>query len=231
MLDFNKIQKILEKEFGTADYQSRIMQIATILDKLDMDQEEGAEELVAKEVIERITGKVRYLKEKDMMDAQFMGYVKSIEELNEDIDGERKIQNELIKDFVNIGSVSIDHNEKRTLKAKMEQIKEIEKEVKEGKKFAEIKIGKQTANDWLSDVTGKLKIKDSKFIRERVRKIRDRNQKNYKTGTATDLIRKVVTKNDLKNMSSREICKKYEFDYNGTTRKFISRLRLKLETA
>lgn len=228
-MDFSKIQKIIEDEFGTAEYQARILQIATILDRLDMDQETGAELLIAKEVIGRITGKVRYLKEMDVMDAQFVGYVKSIDELNEEVDGRHEIQNERIADFVNIGSVSIEHNEKRTLKGKIDQIKEIETEVKAGKKLTEIVIGKQTANDWLSDVVGKLKVGDSKFIKERIEKIRKKSQANYIGSTATDLIRRVVTKNDLKNLSSREICDKYEFDYNGTTRKFISRLKLKLE--
>lgn len=229
MIDFSKVQKILEEELGTRVYRARVIHIATLLDKLDMDREDGAEELIAKEVIDRISGKVRYIKNMDVMDAQYVGRVKSLEELNEKVNGETEIEAERIKDFINIGSVSIDHNEKRTLKSKIDQIKEIEKEVKEGKKLTEIRIGKQTANDWLSDVIGKLKVGNSKFIKDSIRRIRKKSQDNYIGNTATDLVRRVVTKNDLKNMNSREICDKYKLDYNGTTRKFISRLKLRLE--
>jgi hypothetical protein len=231
MIDFGKVQSIIEEELGTRVYRARVMQIATILDRLDMDNENGAEELIAKEVVNRVLGKVRYIKKKDVMDANPVGRVISLEsiieeEKNNNIYVDRE---ERIKDFINLGSVNINHNEKRTMKAKIDQIKEIEEKITAGKTLIEIEVGKQTANDWLADVTGKLKIGENKFIKDRIEKLREKSQKNYIKSTATDLIRREVTRKDLKNMSSRDICEKYDFDYNGSTRKFISRLKLKLE--
>jgi hypothetical protein len=226
MIDFDRIQKLLEEKLGTREYRSRVLQIATLLDRLDMDADDGAEELIAKEIFNKISGKTRYIKDKDVLDAQF---VSSLDRLTEAEDGINTIESEQIQDFVNLGHTPLTHSEKRTLKSKIDQIKDIEKEVQAGKKLIEIPIGKQTANDWLSDVVRKLKVGDSEFLQQRIAKIRKKSQENYRKSTATDLIRRVVTKNDLKNLNSREICEKYELDYNGTTRKFISRLKLKLE--
>lgn len=232
MLDFEKIHAILEKELGTKTYRLRIIHIATILDRLGMDKEEGAEELVASEVVRVIFGKTsnnRFVKKKDMLDAY---YVESLDRIKED-NREDKIHAESIQDFVNVGSTDLAHNERRTLKSKIDQIKEIEEKVKHGEKLNQIKVGKQNANEWLSDVRGKLNVGDSAFVKEKISKIREKNKKNHKKGTAIDLIRKTIAKNELiaikeKRMTSKEVLEKHGMESNGSTRKMVSRLVLSL---
>jgi len=63
-----------------------------------------------------------------------------------------------------------------------------------------------------------------------VKQLRKISQDKVIKRSATDQIRQKVTDEDMRKLSCKEICEKYDFDFkSGTVRKFISRLKIKAQ--
>jgi len=231
-INYDEIQVTLQHELGTKEYMKNILQIANVMSKIDnIPYAEGLEELIADIVIDYIRGTRRYLGKKDILDSKMtrsLDYL--IQLLDSDdpvVSNETTIQAERIQDFQELGPVRKNAVNQRSIGEKLERLDWIEEQIREQKKpLVKIQIGKQTANDWLSDLVGKEKDGDKRYLLNRVKEIRELSQQTFKKGTVTDKIRAMVSLEELKKDSTETICKKYGLDYDsGSIRKIISRLR------
>ena len=234
MVNYEKVQKLIEAALGSEEYQGWVMEIAEKLNVIDADAREdlpGREELIAKEMVEWINGERRYLGTKDMMDIKNVTSLDYLKEksVSPGYDDTNLIETEDINEFQNIGSEQVNELNVRDVTGKIARVKWIKEQLLEdkSKSLVSIQVGKQTANDYLSDLAGKEKDGDTEYMQALIEDVRKLSKANFTKGTTTQKLRTLIAKQELKNWSTEKICDKYHLDYTlGSIRKLISRLKL-----
>jgi len=237
-MDYDKIRKEIIKIVGQSEYNLRLVEIAEMLDRLktdDFPEGDGAEELAAKVVAETVIGKRQAKFGNRWTCTTQLTSLEAITEKHDDEDSNdavRRIATGNVNKFVKIQTAP-KKAQRFSLKDRMDRVQAVRDALLKDSKLLLSKmpsgeVGHQTMNDWLSDLKGKTLDRESKYLNEMIDECFKISKQNYKRHTATDLIRRTVTKEELLGLSCREICDKYDFDYSsGSIRKFISRLKRK----
>jgi len=240
------VRDLIIAEIGLNDFNIHVLEIAEVMDTVSFKEDaKGAEQALAKIVIETIRGDRRYLENKDMLDSY------QIESLDKLVDESMKkesnshadvvVEHESIADFVSIGDghkgnmKETQQENLRSVKDKEAKLDWIESRIKENPKLTLINIscGKQTANDWLSDFIGKEKDGKFEYFRNKVNAIREISRGNFKRQTTTDKLKVMLTDIQLRKMNTELVYNMLITKYGriasyGSVRKLISRIRLKI---
>jgi len=221
------ISTIIET-IGEKEYQENLYKIANILSKLyDNDYAKAGvvnpEILMAEDALRKLNNSRAQIKGKDIMDDEHLYPI--IEEI---VDSPEYGNVRMVTEIGRTARTQI-----RSTRDLLDAIEDIKIKMENDSTLYLTKIrvgdGKQTANDFLSDVAGKSVHTDSKPILELIEKVRKLSRMNYdKTANKTAQIRDMITKEDLKSLKCKELCAKYNLDFkDGKIRMFISRLKKK----
>lgn len=234
-LNLDYIRENIVAAIGSDSYIRHIDWICDILDDLHAEsfpEGPGIDDLTVKFVVDKIQGNRQSTGKKDlldMLDPSDQIRAISLDEMAERHSESFGTQNiKQVNDFVSIGPAKKKQHIVNVAN-RIERLVEILNMLKENPKLklTDIKVGegKETANDWISDLKRKTIDGQTEYITKLIKDIYDISKKNFTKGTATDLIRRTVTKQQLKTLTSKEICRLCNLEYNGSHRKMINRLQ------